>query len=114
MADRNGTAAAIVELQRRFGWRNAVWLLQFQASWALAMQANDWEPIDVETYGEYWRISRASAFRDQRRWRKAFPDERTPNDRLLAVRPLIEEAQAGRKTEVRRDEIAAVLSLASR
>lgn len=82
----NPAAVAIYQLQREFGFKKAVWILEFLAKWAIAVRANDWEPIDAEQYAEHWEVSRATGYRDQSIWRDLFPDEPTPNDRVLRGR----------------------------
>lgn len=102
--------AAVVVLTQRHGFRKAVWLLQFLAAWAIAVEAHDWRPIDAEEYAEYWRISRAKGYRDLQKWRALYPNEHTPTARVLAARADIERLGASDRTEAARDQVAALLA----
>jgi hypothetical protein len=85
--------------------------MDFMAAWAIATRHHNWEPIDVEQYGEYWKLSRAKAFRDQQRWRELFPNEPTPNDRVIAARKDYERLTAELGHEPSRGEAAALVAL---
>jgi hypothetical protein len=108
------STAAVIALQKRFGWRKAVWLLDFFAAWAMAVRANDWQPIDAEGYARYWKLSNAKGYGDQAKWRDMFEDEPTPNARVLAARVeyerrLAEEGiEPGSRRE--RDALAAIIA----
>lgn len=52
--------------------------LQFALGWGLATAWLGREPESVEEYAETVYLSRASAFRDQQAFRKAFPMETSP------------------------------------
>ncbi len=91
-------ATSFVALLQRFGIRKTWWVLDFLASWGLAVRANQWQGINADEYAAYWRISRAKAYRDQGKWRAMFPDELTPNERVIAARRNVEryQTQVGR------------------
>lgn len=81
------TAAVLVYLSRQVGFLDAIRVLSFLAEWAVAMKANEWEPIDdIEEFGVLMRMSRASAYRRQALYRRAFPWEGLPNEQILAAR----------------------------
>jgi hypothetical protein len=103
-------ASAIAVLLRDFGIRKTMRILDISTSWAIALRANGWEPITAEQYGEYWRMGRASAFRDQRFWRECFPQSENPNATLIAVREQLEAKMADEGlTKPSRDDVASVL-----
>ena len=68
--------------QRRVGMRRAVQVLTFLAAWDRAREALGAAELTLVEYREWWRVPERSAYRDQARFREAFPDELTP-DRLL-------------------------------
>jgi hypothetical protein len=103
-------SVALYQLEQRVGWRKAVWLLDFMASWAIAVRANDWQPIDAEQYAAHWKLSRAKGYRDQQTWRDLFPNEPTPNDRVLAARAEYERVIAETGKEPSKGAFAAVLA----
>ena len=51
---------------------------KFALGWGLATAELGREPANVEEYAEVMDESRATAFRDQQAFRKAFPDEVSP------------------------------------
>jgi hypothetical protein len=106
----NPVATALLTNVQRFGWRRSVWLMDFLSGWALTVRHNDWQPVDVPQYRDYWRISNAKAFRDQQTWRAMFPNEPTPNDRVIAARKAYEQVVAEQKREPSRAELAALLA----
>jgi len=55
------------------GIRETVGVLDVVASWGIARKTCG-DGMSVEQYGEFWGISRASAFRHQARFRAAFED----------------------------------------
>jgi hypothetical protein len=64
------------------GFRVAIQALTFMAAWDHARRALRRETLTLAEYAEWWRVSRPTAFREQARFRSAFPTESTP-DRLL-------------------------------
>lgn len=107
----NPGAVAIYQLQQQFGWRKAVWILDFGARWAMAVRANGWEPIDAEQYAKHWMISRAKGYRDQQMWRDLYPLEPTPNERVIAARAEYERLIEAEGKEPGHGDIAAMLGV---
>ena len=60
------------------GIRNAARGLKFALGWGICTADLGREPQSVEEYAEVLGESRASAFRDQQAFRKAFPTEENP------------------------------------
>jgi hypothetical protein len=90
-----------------FGLRRTIWLLDFQAAWTIAVKDNAWQPIDAEQYAAYWRKSRAQGYRDQAKWRAAYPEELTPNDRALTFKTEWDRSTAEKAHEPSRQDITA-------
>jgi len=63
---------------RNAGIRATARALKFAMAWGLATAELGREPSSIEEYAETVEESRATAFRDQQAFRKAFPDELTP------------------------------------
>ena len=63
---------------RTAGFRTTTRALKFALGWGLATAWMDREPESVEEYAEVLSESRATAFRDQQAFRKAFPNEVSP------------------------------------
>ncbi|MDX6642143.1 MAG: hypothetical protein QOD76_105 [Solirubrobacteraceae bacterium] len=57
--------------------------LEFMLQWSLTRRALR-RPPRLGEYASWWGVARSTAFRAQRRFRRCFPTERTP-DRLLDV-----------------------------
>jgi hypothetical protein len=57
--------------------------LEFMLQWSLTRRALR-HPPRLPDYAAWWGVSRSTAFRAQRRFRRCFPAEHTP-DRLLDV-----------------------------
>ena len=62
----------------RVGLRKTLKALTFIASWGIVYEALGRAPESIEEYAEWWRESRAKAFRDQQLFREALPGEDTP------------------------------------
>lgn len=107
---RSPVGMALYQLQRQYGWRKAVWLIDFMAAWAFAVKANDWQPIDAEQYAAHWRLSRAKGYRDQQTWRDLVPDEPTPNERVIAARAEYERLTEELGAEPSKSDFAAILA----
>jgi hypothetical protein len=58
-------------------------VVAFIVMWAIAEDALD-HPPTLEEYAEWWHESRSTVFREQARFREAFPGETTPQ-RLVDV-----------------------------
>ena len=52
-------------------------VVAFIVQWAIAGEALG-HPLTLEEYGDWWHASRSTVFREQARFREAFPDETTP------------------------------------
>jgi hypothetical protein len=63
---------------RNAGFRTTSHALKFAMGWGLATAELGREPASVEEYAEVMSESRATAFRDQQAFRKAFPGEVNP------------------------------------
>jgi hypothetical protein len=63
---------------RNAGFRATSRALKFALGWGLATAELGREPETVEEYAETMEESRATAFRDQQAFRKAFPAEVSP------------------------------------
>jgi len=63
---------------RNSNLRDTARALKFALGWGLATAELGREPASIEEYGELAQESRASAFRDQQAFRRAFPDEVSP------------------------------------
>ena len=60
------------------GFRATARALKFAMAWGLATAELGREPESIEEYAETVEESRATAFRDQQAFRRAFPDEVSP------------------------------------
>lgn len=67
---------------RNVGLRKAFQALTFMAAWDRARRALRRETLTLDEYCDWWKVNRRTAFREQARFREAFPGEVTP-DRLL-------------------------------
>lgn len=68
--------------QSRVGLRRAFKALTFMAAWDHARRQLRRETLTLQEYGEWWKDSPATCYRQQANFREAFPGEKTP-DRLL-------------------------------
>jgi hypothetical protein len=68
---------------QRAGKAEAHGALEFMLQWSVTRGALG-RPPKLREYADWWGCSRSTAFRSQRRFRRCFPGERTP-DRLLDV-----------------------------
>jgi hypothetical protein len=66
----------------RVGTLRAYRVVAFMVEWHMARAALDRDELTVEEFAEWWRVHVRTAYRDQARFREAFPEETTP-DRLL-------------------------------
>lgn len=80
------TSYAVTSLAKRVGVLRVSLLLSVLMNWATVMRRHDWQPITVEQYEKSLKVGRATAFRHQALYRKAFPGEDNPNERILAAR----------------------------
>jgi hypothetical protein len=80
---RSGSGEALFDIARsNAGLRKAFQALTFMAAWDLARRALRRETLTLEEYADWWKVARTTSFREQSRFREAFPGETTP-DRLL-------------------------------
>lgn len=63
----------------RGGFRAASRVLSFAMEWGIVVQELKRRPT-VEEFAEFWKVSNATAYRDQARWREVFPEFDTPSD----------------------------------
>jgi hypothetical protein len=63
---------------RNAGFRAASRGLKFAMGWGLATAHLGHEPLSIEEYASTLGESRATAFRDQQAFRRAFPNEESP------------------------------------
>jgi len=68
---------------RKVGFRKTLKILTFVMAWATVENEFGREP-SIEEYADWWRSSRATAFREQALFRECFPNEATPS-RLTAL-----------------------------
>ncbi len=61
----------------RVGQVKGAKVVAFVVMWAIAEEALG-HPPTLEEYAEWWRESRSTVFREQARFREAFPGETTP------------------------------------
>jgi hypothetical protein len=52
-------------------------VVAFIVQWAIAQEAVG-HALTLDDYGDWWRASRSTVFREQARFREAFPGEATP------------------------------------
>jgi hypothetical protein len=70
---------------RRVGARRGARVLAFMIAWDVVRRELGREPT-IEEYGEWWRISRRTAFREQALFRQVFPEESSPARLMDAAR----------------------------
>ena len=68
-------------ITEQIGVRRGYTVMAFIVAWEIARSSYP-EGMSVEDYADWWKISNATAYRDQQWFRAALPDELTP-DRLL-------------------------------
>ncbi len=62
---------------RRVGLRNSMRVMTYMVSWQIAREDLGYEPT-AEQYGQWWKESPATAYREQALFRQAFPNESNP------------------------------------
>lgn len=80
------SAEAIAHLQKSLGTMKAAQVLTLMMQWATTMAKNDWQPISAEDLAADWKVANSTAYRWAALYRKAFPNENLPNERILAAR----------------------------
>jgi hypothetical protein len=59
------------------GMRRGARVIAFMIAWNVVRRELGHEPT-IEEYGDWWKVSRATAFREQQMFREAFPGEENP------------------------------------
>lgn len=78
MVLRIGPKGSLAEvLAERVGFRSMIKVLTFIVSWGTVYEDLGREP-SIEEFADWWKSSRAKAFRDQQLFRKAMPEFDTP------------------------------------
>jgi len=62
---------------KKVGWRQGLRALTYVAAWGIASDAVG-RPLTVEEYGQHWKESRATAYREFQAFRMVWPKEETP------------------------------------
>ena len=78
MPKKRPTTYAEIAYRNSGSVRTAARALAFALGWGLATAQLGREPASIEEYAEVAEESRATAFRHQQAFRKAFPTETTP------------------------------------
>lgn len=69
---------------KRAGYRRALDVGEFVLAWLTVHAELERRPT-VEEYADWWKMSRATAFREQQRFRDAWPEFDTPSDVAAAL-----------------------------
>ena len=77
------------------GIRRGAKVVAFMIAWDLVYRELGREPT-IEEYGEWWRTSRATAYREQALFRQVFPDETNPARIMDACRGAWDERKGVR------------------
>ncbi len=97
------------------GFRDALRAFEFAIDWGLAAAMLGRQPETVEEYAEVAEVSRATAFRNQQAFRKAFPSLEGPAElnELTGQQKRYDEFMAAAKDlgAARRDLLADVFSV---
>src|SRR3954469_20144773 len=70
---------------RRVGQVKGAKVVAFVICWAIAEEALGHRPT-LDEYADWWNESRATVFREQARFREAFPGETTPQNIVDALK----------------------------
>jgi len=82
-------------MRQRVGYRRTVHVLAFMVQWDIARRSlHGREPLTLAEYADWWKVSRPTVFREQARFREAFPGESTP-DRLLDLAAVAWDQRTG-------------------
>jgi hypothetical protein len=86
----------------------------FILEWAIAeVQVGD--QLDLASFQDWWRISRASAFRRQQEFREVFGDSRSPNEFAAILRKALPDGfKRGVRTPIPGAAAAELAALAIR
>ena len=80
---------------RRVGPLKGAKVLSFMIAWDVVRQELGYEPT-IEEYGEWWKVSRATAFREQAAFRACCPGESNPARLMDAARGAWDEKKGVR------------------
>lgn len=69
---------------KRAGFKKGTKAGEVFVSWVM-VHADLGRPPTVEEYAEWWKVSIATAYRDQARWREVWPEFSTPSDAAAAM-----------------------------
>lgn len=86
-----------VVLTRAVGLRKAIRLLLFITQWGYVQEFYRGPLKNLEEYAEWWHVNERNAYRDQKLFREAFPNDTNPNrlwEQLQAVNPQAEAITA--------------------
>src|SRR3954471_20540291 len=73
----------LAHIVKKVGWKKGRQVWAFMGAWGLIESRLGHQPT-LEEYAKWWKVSRATAFREQALFRECFPDEATPS-RLNAL-----------------------------
>lgn len=101
MSERREVPVSVMVV-KKVGWRQGLRALTYVAAWGIASDAEG-RSLTVEEYGDYWKESRATAYREFQAFRRVWPNEETPariwgkaRDRVAErKRPDVAAAQLG-------------------
>lgn len=65
-------------LAERVGFRGMIKVLSFIVAWGTVCEALGRPPETIDEYADWWKASRAKAFREQQLFREALPGHETP------------------------------------
>jgi hypothetical protein len=94
-------------LLRRVGFRKAVQVMTFIAAWGIFIEMNGRPPVNVTEYSVWWNQSVPTGYREQERFRLAFPEEVDPTAmwaRILAAG--VDIGKASESPRLRRESLA--------
>lgn len=66
----------------RVGTWRAYRVIAFMVEWQIARESLGVETLTLQEWAAWWRVNERTAYREQARFREAFPEEATP-DRLM-------------------------------
>ena len=84
MNKKAARSVAAVAMQRA-GIRKGYRALLFIACWWITEHELGRDPENVDEYCDNWKQSRATGFREQQAFRRAFPEFATPSDLARAI-----------------------------
>jgi hypothetical protein len=66
-----------VMVVRKVGWRQGLRALTYVVAWGIAAD-REGRALTVEEYADYWKESRATAYREFQAFRRVWPKEENP------------------------------------